>query len=210
LATSELVEAADHKVLAKSITCRSGADRPGIDELDWHVHDQSAVTGGGRLSVPTSVVAPSSPPASEQTLGGMMFRRSDPTPVSETVLPGGQPELCDVCAAVICDGTEQYATVPDSSAVHPSPFRSDGWRRLVACSVVHLAELIRWYQGRPYDDDELLAHIVTRAQRHMGHEATDDDLAFMTGLTPVQIMRAMRWQAIWMSWVQDPDASQQQ
>jgi hypothetical protein len=53
-----------------------------------------------------------------------------------------------------------------------------------------------------------LANIVTRAQRHMGHEATDDDLAFMTGLTPVQIMRAMRWQAIWMSWLQDWDTPQ--
>jgi hypothetical protein len=129
-------------------------------------------------------------------------------PVSEAVLPGSRPELCDLCATVVRDGTEQYATVPDSSAVHPSSSRSDGWRRLVACSAVHLTELTGRYQARPYDNDELLANILTRAQRHMGHEATDDDLEFMTGLTPVQIMRAMRWQAIWMSWLQDWDTPQ--
>jgi hypothetical protein len=117
-------------------------------------------------------------------------------------------ELCDACATVIFDGTEQYAMVSDSSAVHPSSSRSDGWRRLVACNVAHLGELIGQYQVRPYDDDELLAHIVTRAQRHMGHEATDDDLAFMTGLTPVQIMRALRWQAIWMRWLHQENAPQ--
>jgi hypothetical protein len=131
----------------------------------------------------------------------MMFGRSVATPVFESIIPGGQPEFCDVCAKVVIDGSERYAVAPDSSAVHPSSSALDGMRRLVACSATHMDELTHRYHVRPYDDDELLAHIVTRAQRRLGHDATLEDLAFITGLTIVQIMRATRWQSIWMHWL---------
>jgi hypothetical protein len=111
--------------------------------------------------------------------------------------------LCDICARTICDGTEQYATVPDSSAVRPAQSFLDGQRQLTACCAAHLDELIDQYRARPYDEAELWAQIVTRAQRRMGHEADIDDLAFMTGLTIVQLMRALRWQSIWMQWLPD-------
>jgi hypothetical protein len=135
----------------------------------------------------------------------MMFRRPIVTSAFESAVPGGQPELCDLCAEVVVDGSERYAMAPDSSAVHPSSSALDGMRRLVACSAAHLDELTQQYHVRPYDHDELLAHIVTRAQRRMGHDATLEDLVFITGLTMVQVMRATRWQSIWMHWLQDGD-----
>jgi hypothetical protein len=97
--------------------------------------------------------------------------------------------------------------VPDSSAVHPSSALLDGQRRLTACGAPHLDELIRHYGGRPYDEDELLAHVVTRAQRRLGPEATLDDVAFAIGLSAAQVMRAMRWNSVWLRWLQDSDAS---
>jgi hypothetical protein len=134
----------------------------------------------------------------------MTFRREAAESASGTI-PGGQAALCDLCAAVIQDGTEQYATVLDSSAALPTATGVDGERRVVACTSTHLDELTSYYETRPYDEDELLAQIVLRARRRMGHEATLEDLAFMTRLSIVQTMRAMRWTSIWMQWLSDGD-----
>jgi hypothetical protein len=122
-------------------------------------------------------------------------RRSRPS------VPGGQPELCDVCAAIITDGSEQYATVPDSSAVDPSGPIGDGQRRIVACGPAHLQEMIRYYQNRPYDEEELWARILTRAQRRTVGDTELEDLVYTTGLTMQQLMRAARWQSIWLQWL---------
>jgi hypothetical protein len=116
-------------------------------------------------------------------------------------VPGGQPALCDVCAAIIYDGTELYATVADSSAVDPSSSLNDGQRRIVGCGPAHLQERIRYYQDRPYDQEELWAHILTRAQRRALGQADLDDLAITTRMTMEQLQRATRWQAIWQQWL---------
>lgn len=135
----------------------------------------------------------------------MTFPRHARTVASEPVIPGGQPELCDVCGALVHNGSEQYATVADSSAVHPTSSRLDGRRRLTACGRAHLHELISRYTDRPYDEDELLGRIVLRAKHRIGHEATLDDLAFVTGFTIAQVMRAERWSSIWLTWL--PEAA---
>jgi hypothetical protein len=139
-------------------------------------------------------------------LGGMAFWRGRTTR-SRAAVPGGRPELCDLCAAVIRDGSELYATVADSSAVDPHRQTPDGQRRLVACTPHHLRELVDWYDGRPFDDEELWAGIVARAQRGVGPDADIDieDLVVMTGLTLQQVMRAGRWQAVWQRWVPERD-----
>jgi hypothetical protein len=131
----------------------------------------------------------------------MRLRRWSTKRRDRQLVPGGQPELCDVCAAVIYDGTEHYASMPDSSAVHRSASLSDGQRRIVGCSQAHLEQMIHHYQGRPYDEEELWAHILTRAQRRAAGEADLEDLAFTTGLTMEQLLRATRWQSIWLRWL---------
>jgi hypothetical protein len=135
----------------------------------------------------------------------MTLRRRGRAAAPAPVIAGGQPELCDFCAAVISDGTEAYATVPDSSAAHPFSSLLDGQRRLTACCPAHLDQLASQYATRPYDEDELQAHVVARAQRRIGPDATLDDLAFVTGLSVAQVMRAARWQSIWMFWLPDPE-----
>jgi hypothetical protein len=112
--------------------------------------------------------------------------------------------LCDLCGATTEAGTEEYATVPDSSAVDRCTTHSDGYRRLVACGPAHRDILVRGYLHRPYDEEELWARTLLRAVRLAPYENHDiDDLALMTGLTPVQIMRAQRWQSVWLDW-RDP------
>jgi hypothetical protein len=116
---------------------------------------------------------------------------------------GARPELCDACGAVVGDGSEQYATVPDSSAVHPRFPLLDGQRRIVACGPGHLDDLVRYYRTRPYDDEELWACQLARAGRTTG----DDDLerlAIVAGLTVEQALRATRWRSVWMRWQPEP------
>jgi len=102
---------------------------------------------------------------------------------------------------VIRDGSELYATVADSSAVDPYRPALDGQRRLVACGPGHLKQLVDRYRDRPFDDEELWAYILMRAQRCSGPDTDLDDLADITGLTIGQLMRADRWQAVWLQWV---------
>ena len=117
------------------------------------------------------------------------------------IVPGGQPELCDLCAAVIYDGSEQYATVRDSSAVEPHSSTPDGERQLVACGREHLDELVGIYENRPYDEDELYAYVLLRAARLSPDHHDVEDLAFMTGLGVVEVMRAQRWLSVWSRWL---------
>jgi hypothetical protein len=118
-------------------------------------------------------------------------------------VPGGHPELCDVCATVIRDGSELYATVPDSSAVDPRRPILDGQRRLIACGRAHLHELVEHYRNRPFDENELWAYVLVRTRRITGWEATVDDLITASGLTAEQLASAERWQELWMRWLPD-------
>jgi len=133
----------------------------------------------------------------------MRLRRKTPEPTRRAI-PGAQPELCDVCAAVLTDGTELHAVLADSSAVDARP-ALDGWRRVVACTPDHLAELVDHYRGRPFDDDELWANVVARAGRRAPWELDIGDVVASTGLTLDQVIRGLRWQSIWHTWLPQPD-----
>lgn len=91
--------------------------------------------------------------------------------------------------------------MPDSSAVHPTAALFDGERHLVACTADHLDELVRHYYNRPYDEEELWAHMLMRAARSSPEDPTLEDLAFITGLSVTQVMRGLRWKSIWFRWV---------
>src|SRR5262245_39643395 len=92
------------------------------------------------------------------------------------------PELCDECGAVIHDGSELYAMVLDSSSVDPERPGLDGRRRLVACGIDHLDVLRGYYLGRPFDHDELRAHVVNRAQQDAERHLTLEELTRATGM----------------------------
>jgi hypothetical protein len=111
-------------------------------------------------------------------------------------------ELCDACGLVIDGGTELRDTVPDSSAVDLARPDLDGWRPVVACGSDHLELLRREYEARPFDYEELWAQIVDRAERREARWCLGiDDLVASTGLTLDQLLRAIRWRAIWHKWV---------
>ncbi|GIG56700.1 hypothetical protein Lfu02_10720 [Longispora fulva] len=103
-------------------------------------------------------------------------------------------ELCDVCGRVITDGSQRYALVPDSSAVHESTSRFDGSRLLTGCDAAHLASLVREYERRPYVAAELWAGQITRAL-HAASPAslTVAQLGEATGLSAEQIEAAVAW-----------------
>ncbi|MGY0231731.1 hypothetical protein [Longispora urticae] len=108
------------------------------------------------------------------------------------IRPGA--ELCDVCGRVITDGSQQYALVPDSSAVHESASRFDGSRLLTGCDSVHLASLVREYDERPYVAAELWAGQITRALHAVSPASlTVAQLCEATGLSAVQIEAAVAW-----------------
>jgi hypothetical protein len=135
----------------------------------------------------------------------MRLRKHTPRPTGPPAIPGAQPELCDVCAAVVTDGTELHAMLADSSAVDPRRPVLDGWRRVVACGPDHLAELVDHYRGRPFDDDELCAYVVARAGRRAPWELDLAGVAESSGLTLDQVRRGVRWQSIWHSWLPLPE-----
>lgn len=115
---------------------------------------------------------------------------------------GRVPELCDLCGTVITTGEEVRDTVPDSSSVDLRRPDLDGQRPVVACGGDHLELLRREYESRPFDHEELWAHIVDRAERRAARWClTIDDLAESTGLSLDQLLRAIRWRAIWHRWV---------
>jgi hypothetical protein len=132
------------------------------------------------------------------------LRRHTGRSAGDGTVRGGQPELCDLCAAVIRDGSELYSVVGDSSAVDPDRRVPDGQRRLTACGPAHLRELVDRYRGRPFDEEELWAYMVMRDQRRLGPDTELEDLADTTGLSLQQVMRAIRWQATWLRWVPEP------
>ncbi|MFF3911631.1 hypothetical protein ACFYZJ_38170 [Streptomyces sp. NPDC001848] len=106
-----------------------------------------------------------------------------------------EPEICDLCGAVIPTGSiDWYALVRDSSAVHAVESKYDGKRTLVACSREHLAELLEQYKRRPFVDAELWAGKIARVLRRHPEGVSEEDLARDSGLTHVQIQRGVMWQ----------------
>jgi len=106
----------------------------------------------------------------------------------------GEPELCDLCGAVVSDETELYALVPDSSAIHAHDPTFDGHRLVSACTTEHLRELTEQYRRRPFVDAELWAGKVLRAAEGGGGRRVDDAvLVELTGLTIEQIHAGIAW-----------------
>lgn len=102
------------------------------------------------------------------------------------------PELCDVCGAVITDGSEVYGTVPDSSAIHASEPKFDGRRFVAACSTEHLDQLCAQYADRPFIAEEQWAGKVGRAiEADPGLSVPA--IAETTGLTPSQVRDGIEW-----------------
>ncbi|MGI5484838.1 hypothetical protein [Streptomyces lavendofoliae] len=112
-----------------------------------------------------------------------------------------EPELCDVCGIAIKEKGERYASVRDSSASGQQDPLLDGRRFVVACSDDHLQQLIEDYKRRPFNDAELWAGRIARAERRHSGEMNADQLAEETGLTPEQIERGISWQTTrFMRW----------
>ncbi|WP_431682408.1 hypothetical protein [Kitasatospora sp. KL5] len=103
------------------------------------------------------------------------------------------PELCDVCGAVLADGEELYALVPDSSAVHAFEPDFDGKRVLTACGVDHLAEIVDQYRRRPFVPEEQWAGKICRALEQTGEPLTPEELAAISGLSQEQVDRGVDW-----------------
>ncbi|MFB7836136.1 hypothetical protein [Streptomyces sp. NPDC056056] len=116
---------------------------------------------------------------------------SEPDAVGEDK---AQPELCDQCGAVIDDGSELYAVVPDSSVVHARDPMLDGRRMIVACSREHQRDLEEQYRRRPFTDAELWAGKIYRAMDEHPDGMSEEKLAEETGLTPAQIELGALWQ----------------
>ncbi|WP_127353760.1 hypothetical protein [Actinacidiphila soli] len=103
------------------------------------------------------------------------------------------PELCDSCAAVIYDGTEVHAVVPDSSVIHATDAHQDGKRLLTACCAEHLAELQDEYRRRPFVAEEQWAGKVGRALDAHPTGISVDEMLEDTGLTSEQVDRGLAW-----------------
>jgi hypothetical protein len=58
-------------------------------------------------------------------------------------------QLCDLCGAVIPDGSQIYGVVPDPSAVYETAPEFNGKRLIVACSQDHLRALAELYWEGP-------------------------------------------------------------
>ena len=102
-------------------------------------------------------------------------------------------ELCDLCGVVVSDGTEVYALVWDSSAIHAVDPDLDGRRMIIACCDDHLTELIGQYKRRPFLRPELWAGQIARAMERHPEGLGDDDLIAETGLDPGQIEVGVMW-----------------
>ncbi|MFC4054122.1 hypothetical protein ACFOY4_30895 [Actinomadura syzygii] len=104
-------------------------------------------------------------------------------------------ETCDQCGVLITDGTERHGSVPDSSAIHPTQPAWDGRRMVVACSLDHLRRLHA--QARPFIDAELWAGKLLRALKEARRadqiEVSVAELLDAAGLTPQQMLTAVRW-----------------
>lgn len=124
--------------------------------------------------------------------------RTDPSRVPET-------DICDLCARRLTDGC-QLGVVQDSSAIHARSPARDGRRLVVACSPEHLAVLQQEYRTRPYVPEELWAGQIDRALAPRSGALTRDALAAATGLSHLQIQRALAWKKhrTWQLREQDP------
>jgi len=81
------------------------------------------------------------------------------------------------------DGSEAYALVKDSSAIHAVDPKFDGKRMVVACSPEHLRELAGQYKRRPFVEAELWAGKIDRAMlQHPGGAVCCTELIEETGL----------------------------
>ncbi|WP_051838787.1 hypothetical protein [Streptomyces sp. NRRL WC-3742] len=107
-----------------------------------------------------------------------------------------EPELCDLCGAVIADGSEVYFVVRDSSVVHRTNQEFDGRRLLVACGREHGRQLVEQYRDRPFVEPEQWAAKIGRALDQHPNGLSGAELAEATGLTPAQIEIGVRWQAM--------------
>ncbi|MEU3464158.1 hypothetical protein ABZ721_29910 [Streptomyces sp. NPDC006733] len=105
--------------------------------------------------------------------------RSDRSRVPET-------DICDLCARRLTDGCH-LSVVLDSSAIR------DGRRLVVACSPAHLAVLRQEYRVRPFVAEELWSGQIDRAQALHPGPLTRDALAEATGLSHLEIQRALAW-----------------
>ncbi|MFD5015360.1 hypothetical protein [Streptomyces chartreusis] len=114
-------------------------------------------------------------------------------PEDDSVAP--QPDLCDLCGAVTCDGARWSAVVPDSSSITVNP-ESDGKRLIVGCSRQHLAELAEQYKHRPFIDAELWQGKIARAMRQHPDGVSPETLAEETGLSLQQIEAGVTWRSI--------------
>lgn len=123
--------------------------------------------------------------------------RSDRSPVPET-------DICDLCARRLTEGC-QLGVVPDSSAIHARSPARDGRRLVVACSPEHLAILQQEYRSRPYVPEELWAGQIDRALELRPRPLTRDALSAATGLSPLEIQRALAWKKHrdWQPYEQD-------
>ncbi|MDF9814577.1 hypothetical protein [Streptomyces sp. SPB162] len=111
--------------------------------------------------------------------------RTDRSRVPET-------DICDLCARRLTDGC-RLGLVQDSSAIHTRTPARDGRRLVVACSPEHLAVLQQEYRARPYVPEELWAGQIDRAQALQPPPPTREALAAATGLSPLEIQRALAW-----------------
>lgn len=67
-----------------------------------------------------------------------------PGPDRERLASGvEEPEVCELCGALITDGSQRYGLVPDPSARYSLKPEWNGQRFVVACSVEHMKELYR-------------------------------------------------------------------
>lgn len=101
-----------------------------------------------------------------------------------------QPDLCDVCGALVLDSSQWYALVRDSSTVHAVDPTCDGQRKVIGYSLEHLAQLIDQYTRRPFLDAELRAGKVARALWQHPKGTSEEELVRETGRTADQIQRA--------------------
>ncbi|MCM2417733.1 hypothetical protein [Streptomyces sp. RKAG293] len=111
--------------------------------------------------------------------------RSERSPVPET-------DICDLCARRLTQGC-QLGVVPDSSAIHARSPARDGRRPVVACSPEQLAVLQQEYRTRPYVPEELWAGQIDRAQALQPKALSRDALSAATGLSHLEIQRALAW-----------------
>lgn len=102
---------------------------------------------------------------------------------------------CEYCGSTIDPATRIDAVVPDSAYLHADDPRQDGRRLARACSPEHADELIAIGTSN-WIDEQLWANKLRRVSGHWNRtETTLSGIADRAGLTPTQLMRAIRWRS---------------